>query len=162
MHEAFYAKCLDFALFCPKNTQGPFYGSVSGKEHTMSRNGFLLWILLAAATVSTQGCMVAAVGAAAVGTVAYVRGDLEAVETAPIDNVYDAALAAMEELQIRVLSKSKDALSATITGRDAADKKLTIKLKVATEGITKLSMRIGVFGSETKSRLIHQKIKEHL
>ena len=128
----------------------------------MNRNGFMLWGLLAVAMVSAQGCMVAAVGAAAAGTVAYVRGDLQAVEAAPIDKVYDASLAAMEELEIPVISKSKDALSATITGRDAADKKVTIKLKAATENATELSIRIGTFGSETKSLRIHQKIKERL
>jgi hypothetical protein len=128
----------------------------------MSRNGFLLWMLLAVAMVSTQGCMVAVVGAAAAGTVGYVRGDLQAVENAPIDKVYEASLAALDELQIPVVLKSKDALSATITGRDAADKKVTVKLKAATEDTTKLSIRIGVFGSETKSRLIYQKILEHL
>ena len=128
----------------------------------MSRNGFLLWILLAAALVSTQGCTVAAVGAAAAGTVAYVRGDLQAAENAPIDKVYDASLAAMEELEIPVISKAKDALSARITGRDAADKKIAIRLKATAEDTTRLSIRIGLFGSETKSRLIHQKIKEYL
>jgi hypothetical protein len=128
----------------------------------MSRNGFLLWMLLAGAMVSGQGCMVAAVGAAAAGTVAYARGDLQATDNATLDKVYEASLAAMDELQIPVISKSKDALSATITGRDAADKKITITLKAATEDTTELSIRIGLFGSETKSRLIYQKILEHL
>ncbi len=128
----------------------------------MSRNGFLLRMLLGGAMVGAQGCMVAAVGAAAAGTVAYVRGDLQATDNAPLDKVYKASLAAMEELEIPVISKSKDALSAMITGRDAADKKITISLKASTEDTTELSIRIGLFGSETKSRLIYQKILEHL
>ncbi len=43
--------------------------------------------LIAAALIITQGCVVAAVGAGAAGTVAYIRGDLEAVESAGIDKV---------------------------------------------------------------------------
>lgn len=35
-------------------------------------------------------------------------------------------------------------------------------LKSATKKTTELSIRIGIFGSETKSRLIYQKIRENL
>ena len=111
----------------------------------------------------SQGCVVAAVGAAAAGRWLMYGGICRRVEAARIDEVYEASLAAMEELEIPVISKSKDALSATITGRDAADKKITIKLKADGPKIpTELSIRIGMFGSETKSLRIHQTIKEHL
>ena len=39
----------------------------------------LLIVLLIGIAVFSQGCMVAAVGIGAAGTIAYVRGDLEAV-----------------------------------------------------------------------------------
>jgi len=106
--------------------------------------------------------MVAAVGLGAAGTIAYVRGDLEAVESESLDAVYRATLKAVEELELHVTSKTKDALSATIVGRDAQDKKITIKLNSTAEKTTKLSIRIGVFGSETKSRLIYQQIRDNL
>jgi hypothetical protein len=79
--------------------EGMLLGKVLFKERIMSRNGLVLLVLLAMAMVSVQGCMVAAVGAAAAGTVAYVKGDLQAVEAVPIDRVYEASLAAMEELE---------------------------------------------------------------
>lgn len=124
------------------------------------------WFVLAVAVVLVgalvQGCTIAVVGAAGAGTVAYVRGDLEVVESARLDAVYKAAEKAVGQLELNVVSKTKDALSAAIVARDAHDKKIRIKLKATAEGSTKLSIRIGIFGDETKSRLIYNKIKENL
>jgi hypothetical protein len=106
--------------------------------------------------------MVAAVGAGAAGTVAYIRGDLETVESADIEAVYKAVLRAMDKLELAVIQKSKDAMSAKVTARDAQDKKITVKLTATAEGTTKVSIRIGTFGSETKSRLIYDQIKKEL
>jgi len=106
--------------------------------------------------------MVAAVGAAAAGTVAYVKGDLQAVEAKDLSSVYQATKKAYEQLELRITTDSKDALSATIVARDAQDKKVIIKLAATAEGATKLSIRVGVFGSETKSRLIYDQIKKNL
>ena len=123
---------------------------------------FLLIILLIGIAVFSQGCVVAAVGVGAAGTIAYVRGDLEAVESYNLDNVYEATLKALDELELNVISKSKDALTATINARDAQDKKIKIILKKTAEQTTKISIRIGTFGDETKSRLIYQKINYNL
>jgi endo-beta-N-acetylglucosaminidase D len=128
----------------------------------MRTKQILLYFLLMMIAVFGQGCVVAAVGAGAAGTIAYIRGDLESIESENIDKVYDAALQAAEELELRIISKSKDALSATIVARDAQDKKVQIKLQTKAENTTKLSIRIGTFGSETKSRLIYQKIYDNL
>ena len=128
----------------------------------MLKRKIILIVMLAGAAVLLEGCMLAAVGIGAAGTVAYVRGDLESVESENIDSVYEAALKALQELELQPTRKSKDALGAEIITYDAQDKKITIRLKSAPEGTTKLSIRIGVFGSETKSRLIYQKIRENL
>ena len=119
-------------------------------------------VLLASTVVLVNGCMVAAVGAGAAGTVAYARGDLEAVEPSKLDEVYEATLKAVDELELNVTKKTKDAMSAVIVARDAQDKKVTITLSATTEETTKVSVRIGLFGSETKSRLIYQEIHEKL
>lgn len=125
----------------------------------------LLIVTLTGITVFVHGCVAAAVGigaAGAAGTIAYVRGDLEAIEPEDLDVVYEAAVVAAKNLELRVISKTKDALTATIYARDAEDKKVSIKLKRTTEHTTKLSIRIGTFGNETKSRLIYQKIHDYL
>ncbi len=126
-----------------------------------TKQGLLIIVLLGTAGL-VQGCVIAAVGLAAGGTIAYVRGDLESVESEKLDVIYEASLKAMEKLDLAITKKSKDALSAVIVGRDAQDKKVSITLKAVADGATKLSIRVGVFGSETKSRLIYKEIQENL
>ncbi|MGB2864933.1 MAG: DUF3568 family protein [Sedimentisphaerales bacterium] len=128
----------------------------------MRKKQVFLIILLIGTLVLNEGCMIAAVGIGAAGTVAYVRGDLESIESESIDDVYEASLKALKELELLPTRKSKDALGAEIVTYDAQDKKITIRLKSAAEKTTELSIRIGVFGSETKSRLIYQKIRDNL
>ena len=128
----------------------------------MQKKQLCLMVLACLVLIVTSGCVVAAVGAGAAGTVAYIRGDLESVEAKSLDKVYDASVKAVEQLELAMVSKEKDALSAEIIARDAQDKKIRIKLAATAEGTTKLSIRIGTFGSETKSRMIYEKIKENL
>ena len=128
----------------------------------MRKKQVIMVILLIGTMALNEGCMIAAVGIGAAGTVAYIRGDLETVESEDIDTVYEATLKALKELELLATRKGKDALGAEIVTYDAQDKKITIRLKSAAEGTTKLSIRVGVFGSETKSRLIYQKIRENL
>ena len=128
----------------------------------MLKRQVLLVVMLVGSMLLLQGCVVAAVGLGAAGTIAYVRGDLQAVESESIDDVYEASLKALKELELLPTRKSKDALGAEIDTYDAQDKKITIRLKSTAEDTTELSIRIGVFGSETKSKLIYQKIRKNL
>jgi len=123
-----------------------------------------LSLLLAGLTTSSSGCILLAVGAGAAGTVAYAEGDLEAEENQNIDQVYAAARKAAEDLKLYVITGEggKDALSAKIVARDAADKEITIKLKTVAQDVTEVSIRVGTFGSETKQRLIYNKIQDNL
>lgn len=122
----------------------------------------LLFLLLSALSLSSSGCAVLLVGAGAAGTVAYVKGDLETEEPYTVTEVFTAAKTALDDLDIARINEEKDALSAHITARDAADKKVTINITYITDHSSKLSVRISVFGSESKSRKIYQKIREHL
>lgn len=131
----------------------------------MRKGQVFLILVLAGTAVLVQGCAVAWVGAglaAGAGTVAYLRGDLEAVESKDIDTVLEATEKAIEELELKVSKKTKDKMSAVIVARDAQDEKITIKLNATADESTKLSIRVGGFGNETKSRLIYQKIREKL
>lgn len=106
------------------------------------------------------GC--AALAEAGAGTVSYLRGDLKAIMAQDVDVVYPASLKALEQLEITPIKQDKDALSATIVARGADDKKIKIILKRTEEDLTKLSIRIGYVGSETKSRVIYEQIRQNL
>ena len=103
-------------------------------------------------------------GPGAAGTVAYLSGDLEAEEPHNIDAVYAAARKALEDLELSIIEHktAKDALAGTIVARDAENKEITIRLGSTAAGTTKISIRIGVFGNETKSRLIYEQIRTNL
>lgn len=128
----------------------------------MHSRQILLISLLTGAVIIMQGCFAAVVGAGAAGTVAYVRGDLEAVEPYKLNTVYAATKKAVNQLGYAVTKEAKDATAAEIIARDVEDKKITIKLNSTTEGVTKLSIRVGVFGDETRSTLIYRKIEDNL
>jgi hypothetical protein len=123
-----------------------------------------LIIFLFGIPILIGGCgpEVVLIGAASAGTIAYIRGDLESTETKNIEIVYSAALLAAEQLELRIISKSKDALSATIIAYDAQEKRIQIKMNAPSEYSTKISIRVGTFGSETKSHRIYQRIYNNM
>jgi hypothetical protein len=120
--------------------------------------------VLAAIAVGTSGCLAVVAGAGAAGAVAYLSGDLKAEESYDIDTVYAATRDALEDLELSVIENktTRDALSAKVVARDGADKRIEVKLASTTTDTTKISIRIGTFGSETKSRLIYEQIRENL
>jgi hypothetical protein len=116
--------------------------------------------LLAAVVLTSSGCFVLAAGAAGAGTVAYIRGELDATLNEHYDKVIDASNAALHKLEFAKVNEVKDAFTDVITARTAQDKKVEITITKQAEKITKVSIRIGVFGDEEKSRAILEKIND--
>ncbi len=111
------------------------------------------------------GCVVAAVGvgaAAGAGTIAYLKGELKALEDANIDRVWRATEGAVNELNFIVTNKVKDAVSAKLDALTADNKSVHITLKRKTDSLTEITIRIGTFGNEELSRLILEKIQKRL
>ena len=70
---------------------------------------------LAVTTVSISGgCVAIAAAGAGVGTYAYVSGDLEKNLEAPIERVYEAALAVMEEMKYTIKTQRQDGAEAMV------------------------------------------------
>ena len=128
----------------------------------MKTKQLIISVLLAALALTISGCVVAAVGAGAAAGVGYIRGDLEATLENDVEQVYEASLKALDQLKLAVISKQQDALAAKIVSRNSEDKKIQVNLKQIEGSVTKLTIRIGVFGDETQSRLIYDKIRENL
>jgi hypothetical protein len=121
----------------------------------------MLFAVLTFTMLSGNGCIFLAAGAGA-GTVAYVRGDLEATVDAKLDKTYDATLKALQQLELTPTEKQKDAIGAKVIARTSTDKKITITLAPVTDKLTKISVRIGVFGDQTISQMIYDNIKKNL
>lgn len=128
----------------------------------MKKAKIILTVLLAGIAVGVSGCLLVAVGAGAAGTVAYVKGDLETTLDAGMDRSYAAALKALDQLQIVPTQKLKDSLSAEIIARRSDDTKITVALTRVDDKITKMSIRVGVFGDQAQSTTIYERVKQNL
>jgi len=118
--------------------------------------------ILAAAMTAASGCFLVAVGAAGAagaGTVAYVRGELDASVGSPYDRVVSASDAAVGQLLFVKTRESRDALDTVFEARTAEDKKVTIKVSKEGDNLCRVEIRVGFFGDEAKSRAIFEKIR---
>lgn len=123
----------------------------------------ILAVTLAAMPIAwTAGCLAVAAGAAGAGTVAWVRGELDASVSYNLDTVDRATNRAGEQLRFAKISESADALSRIVTFRTAEDKKIEVKLTRTTDTVTRIRIRVGVFGDEAISRLMLEKIQANL
>jgi len=128
----------------------------------MRKQQVILAILYVAAAVLLTGCIIAAVGAGAAGTVAYVKGDLETIESKKLEVVHEATVKALKDLELSISQDTKDKMAATVIARDSQDKKVTVNLTAVTDESTEISIRFGTFGNEAKSTMVYNKIKENL
>jgi hypothetical protein len=119
-------------------------------------------VLLALVLVCQSGCVAVAVGGAAAGTVAYVRGDLEATVDAGYERSLRATKAGIERMRFSLVSERSDAVSGRFVARTALDKKIDVLVTKDGEKATKVRIRVGVFGDEQISLALLDAIKAGL
>jgi hypothetical protein len=133
-------------------------------KSTKTLLSFRLLVVLRALAI-TSGCFLVAVGAAGAagaGTVAYVRGELNATLGNQYNPVVDASSRAVSQLQFAMVSETRDAFNAEIIARTAQDKKIDITVTKQGDDLTNIRIRIGMFGNEEESRAILDRIKLNL
>jgi len=108
------------------------------------------------------GCVAVVVAGAAVGTYAYVKGELKVNRDASLNRTWNASQAALKDLKFTTTTQKKDALSGWLVAKTASDKKVEINLKKVTDATTEIRIRVGTIGDEDLSKLILQKIDQHL
>ncbi len=119
-------------------------------------------LALAATVALHSGCIAVAAGAAGAGAVAYIRGELDASLGNSYESVVSATGRALNQLEFATIGTRKDALSANLTARTARDKKIEIEVTRVGNELTRVQIRIGVFGDEAMSLTILEKIKANL
>lgn len=128
----------------------------------MSARRVLVALLLGISAAGLTGC-VAVVAAGAAGTgVAWYSGRLEANMDQNIEAVFAASQKALNQLEFANISNKKTSVDAQLVSRTALDKKVEITLQKVTDRSTKVMIRVGVFGDETLSMSILDKIKAAL
>jgi len=112
-----------------------------------------------------QGCVLLAVGAGAaagVGTVAYIKGELQTTYAASLDETWDASLEALKELNLRIVSTRKGEAEGEIEAKKVGEDKVSVALSIAGPGTTLVKIRVGIFGDERESRAISKGIESKL
>ena len=131
----------------------------------MKRTHRIVLIVVGLMSVVSSGCALLLIGtgaAAGAGTMAYLQGELKATREVTVEKATKAVELALKDLQFPITDRSKEAGRDKIVSRASGDKKVEITLKAITGANTEIRIRVGVFGDESISRLVLQKIDKHL
>jgi hypothetical protein len=122
---------------------------------------FVLFVLLC--PIITAGCAPLIIGGAAgAATMAYVGGELQSSENAPIDKTWNATQQAAANMGFIVTEREKDATQARMVARTSDNKDVTIRLEREAKEITNVRVRVGTFGDEQRSRAIMEEIRSRV
>lgn len=96
------------------------------------------------------------------GTSAFISGELEATIPKPLPEVYEAADAALRELQFTLGAAKLGEFNGYIYARETQRRRIEVNMEKKSPVVTKLNIRIGVFGDQSESRLILATIQSKL
>jgi 3-hydroxyacyl-CoA dehydrogenase len=119
----------------------------------------VLTVLLTAVVLLGLGCKTTIVDPVSQSTATYRFGKLTSEESRGIDAVYAASEKAMEELGLKIVQRTKDALQAELIARDAQDRRVAINLLSITRGTTRITIEIR---PAEKAQRIHSAVRDHL
>jgi hypothetical protein len=125
--------------------------------------GFMTFVL-----ITSTGCaLFLAAGAGAgvgIGAAKFIRGELQQAYAAPMEKVWNASLAAIEEMKMRATEKSIDNLDQNreIKGKTDEGRDFQISLEATSKEITTVKVRIEIFGDEAYSKRIQEAIAKNL
>lgn len=120
--------------------------------------------VVAAAVAGCGPALIATAGFGALqtGTEAFIRGELEAAVANPIAEVFAAGEAAVLELQFKVTNSKLGEFNGYIRARESQGRKIVIDVEKKSPVVTKINVRVGLFGDQAISRLILSHIQEKL
>lgn len=127
----------------------------------MNRKRYLAGITLALIISLNSACAFLAGGAAGVGAIAFISGELKSTEEVSLDTAWKATIKAIDEMGFSVKNREKDAFSAELIGFIASGKQLTINLKKESERFVQIRIRVGIFGNEFLSQRILENIRKN-
>jgi len=118
---------------------------------------------LCVAVVSSAGCVALVVGAAAgTGGVVWARGALKQNFQKPLYKVHEATVRALKKLDLPVIINNKDNLTAKVESEFSDGKRIKINIESVNRKSTDMTIRIGTFGDERRSREILNEIAKNL
>ena len=112
--------------------------------------------------LANSGCFLILGAAAGAGGLAYIKGILEKNFDYPIKKMDKASVEGLKDLGFFVTQDELNLHSATIKAEDDEGKSITVEIEALTEKSSKLKIRVGVFGDESKSQMILNAIQARL
>jgi hypothetical protein len=79
-----------------------------------------------------------------------------------LDEAWQATLQALQELNLRVLSKTLDGLGGEIEAMRADQTTIHVELRPVSDKSARVSVRVGTFGDYEQSKSIHETIRTRL
>ena len=126
----------------------------------MSIRGFSKLFIVVSVMLIVFGCSKPNI----IGTDAavYSGGALYAVSGKDLNSVYNATVAALEQLEVEVVEKNKDVFYAKVVGKMADDMSVTVRIEPQSNDKTELRIKTSGLGDEDRSRVIYDKIQQVL
>lgn len=123
----------------------------------------LVTVLIAAGiTCTSSGCIVLAIGGAAgAGGIAYAKGNKKRTYGQSIDDVSQATLNALADLELNVTDHTHDQIKGRIDAYTATGDHVKIKLENLGRA-TELDLRVNTFGNNSISQMILDRIDQYL
>ena len=129
----------------------------------MAQNRYLLLVLLCLflSSCAPVGFFVAGT-AAGVGGYKYYQGSLNVIYQAPYMDTWNAAVKALEDMNLKIDQKSNNAINGKIEAKRADNKPVTVSLKYKSTNETDVNIRVGLLGDENASNVIKDRIAQEL
>ncbi|MHC4643400.1 MAG: DUF3568 family protein [Planctomycetota bacterium] len=121
-----------------------------------------IWRLLLVAVLILTACGCGRPALIGTEAAVYSRGALYAVYDKDLNTVYAASVKALEQLEINVAEKNKDAFYAKVVGKVADGKSITIRMEPGDDKVTELRINASTLGNEDRSRAVYAKIRQNL
>ncbi len=119
--------------------------------------------LLGLLLLSLTGCVAMAVTAAVVGGVVFVSGEAGKTYAATVDATHQAALKALDEMDLPVLEQKRDGDGWLLRSRRTTDaKEIAIRITPGQSNTTEVKVRVGVMGDKEYSTRLLLSIEKHL
>lgn len=96
------------------------------------------------------------------GTYSYTSRRLSWIYPVTLDEAWQATLQALQELNLRVLSKTLDGLGGEIEAMRADQTTIHVELRPVSDKSARVSVRVGTFGDYEQSKSIHETIRTRL
>ena len=107
------------------------------------------------------GCVLAWVGVGAgvgIGTYKFIEGRLEREYPLSYSRAWDATNAALENLKISISDSKKGSTKGTIDAVRKDGKRVLVSLKDRGQGVTTISVRVGLIGERSLAEQVHDEI----